>query len=168
MYFNFKIYELGGPKMGKTEKIEKTEVKNDLSKTKEKYDKLKSENKLNVRSSKSRDIMTSPLMSAIKESWEVHVTDNKTEVPMDIIEISKNAGINLDFNHIKDKFRRGCEIYALSQLYPEEMTNIRGFYGSQTTEVLRKHFQPSRQFRIESNADEKQAFLSIDLSEVAE
>jgi len=140
--------------------------KDELKNVKDDYDKLKSENKLNVRSFKTRNIMESPLMNVVKDAWEIHVIDFKTEVPIDIIKTAESAGISLDFNHLKDKFRRAVEIYALSQLYPDELTSIRGFYGIQTTEVLRKHFISGKHFKIESNSEMNKAFLSVDLSEL--
>lgn len=142
--------------------------KEDLKSVKDDYDKLKTENKLNVRSFKTRNIMESPLMNVVKNVWEVHVSDFKTDVPIDIMKTAESAGISLDFNHLKDKFRRAVEIYALSQLYPDELASIRGFYGIQTTEVLRKHFISGKHFKIESNSELKKAFLSVDLSDLSE
>ncbi len=141
--------------------------KDDLKSVKEDYDKLKEQNKLNVRSYKSRNIMESPIMSVVKICWENHVQDNKTIVPIDIIKSAESAGITLDFNHLKDKFRRGFEIYAISQLYPDELSSVRGFYGTQTTEILRKHFVMGKHFKMESNTELNKCFLSVDLSDLS-
>lgn len=139
----------------------------DLKQTKAEYDKLKSEGKLSLRNAKVSNILESPLLKQIAETWKNHVnTGGKTSVPFDVVELISQAGIKMDFDHARDKTLRAFEIFALSEVSPQDMASVKGFYGKETTQAIRKHLVRGKHIVVESNKELNKCFVSIDLSEL--
>ena len=92
--------------------------------------------------------------------------DGQTVVPIDLFEFWNANGLKTDWNHALDKTERYFEILVLSQIAPDEMQNVKGIYGRETTEALRSHFKRGKHFVIEANKEKNLAFLSIDISDL--
>ena len=136
-----------------------------LKEVKDRYESLKESGKLNQRHRSSNPLNAFNFDLATQVIKD-HMKDGKTVVPIDLKDFWTQSGVEMDFNHARDKARRYFEIVMLNQLYPEEMNQINGIYGSKTTEVLRKHFNPAVNFKMESNTTDEICFLSIDVSNI--
>jgi len=138
----------------------------DLKEQKAEYDKLKSEGKLSLRNVKSTNILDNPLIKVISESWKQHVNaEGMTSVPFNVNQVIEDSGINMDFDHARDKTLRAFEIFALSQI-DGDMASVKGFYGKDTTTAIRKQLVRGKHIVVESNKELKKCFVSVNLSDL--
>jgi len=137
-----------------------------LKKIKEKYTEMKESGQLQQRTKRTQNPMDAFNRDYTDEILKTHIKDGKTVVPIDLKDFAEKNNYNTDFSHTKDRIRRYFEIVLLNQLHPEEMQNLHGLYGKETTETIRKYFKIGKHFVIESNADTQDAFLSIDISDL--
>jgi len=139
----------------------------DIKDQKAEYDKLKAEGKLSLRNVKSTNILDNPLVKAISESWKQHVdAQGITSVPFNVNQIIEESGVNMDFDHARDKTLRAFEVFALSQIDTESMASVKGFYGKETTTAIRKHLVRGKHIVVESNKELKKCFVSVNLSDL--
>ena len=132
-----------------------------IAASKEKYQKLKSENVLSVRKSHSQDITQRPLYLECVNAVETFVKDGKTVTPIDLMEIIQKSGVDMDFGHATDIASRMIRIVLAKQKNPE--INISRIYGTETTEIINREI-PLNCFKKESNAERNVSFLTIDLN----
>lgn len=129
--------------------------------TKEKYQKLKDAGSLNVRKSHSKDITQRPLYIECVNAVNTFVKDGKTVTPMDLMAVIEKSGISMDFNHAVDIATRMIRIVLTQQKNPE--VKINRIYGTETTEIINRE-APLNCFKKESNTEQKESFLTIDLN----
>ena len=139
----------------------------DIKQIKAEYDKLKSEGKLSLRSSKQTNILDNLMIKQISESWSLHVdVSGKTIVPFDMANVIAESGIKSDFAHARDRSLRAFEVFALSKVAPEEITKLKGLHSKHTTETLRKHLVRGKHMIVESNKELSKCFVSVDLTDL--
>ena len=134
----------------------------------EKYDGLKSEGKLNKRNRRTSNPLDSFNYEVATQILSDQMKKGRTFVPIDLKAFWVSCGVDMDFNHNKDKVRRYFEIVMYKQLFPDNFDRIGSIYGKDTTEVLREKFQTGKHFVVESNSEIEESFLHIDVSEYTE
>ena len=127
-----------------------------------KYNKLKTENKLNLRQTRNTDLKNSVIMKNVRNCLNMfYNVDKKTSIPFDIMDFKQD--VSLDFPHYKDKFIRCVKISLLQET---DFKKLKSVYGTETTKILNKSFN-NGQFTTEINKETENkeiCFLSIDLN----
>lgn len=148
-----------------TEQEREKKVKELLERTGKKYKKLKESGQL------SRRDKTNPLhafdLNLARDLLKVHLKDGKTVVPIDLKAYWQSCGLKVDFNHAKDKVRRYFEILVLTDyIDKKKASEIKRFYGTETTKLLREYFSTGQHFITESNKETEDTFLNIDIRDL--